>query len=102
MIFRFCKDLATVMLSVSVFLSVFTMTSCEEDAPEPELNLDPTLAVIAIDENAIDNEQDIWFYLTGSDGAIIGVQKAVEGVDLTFERPEGFMGETFTLHRLSY
>lgn len=84
--------------TIVLFSIIFSLTSCSED----EKPLEKTLFTVAIPSGSLDSHLDTWFFLTDNAGNLLGIQEAVDGLDMSFERPSGFKGEKFSVHKVEY
>lgn len=85
--------------NAGLLLIVFSLiSSCSDDD-----NNSNALATIVVPETSLSANYHTWIFLTDDEGAQLGdAQRANEGTDLVFARPEGFKGTTFTLHKVGY
>lgn len=94
------KSIFTLRLLLSL-ISVFTLfafAACSND----DDSISKTLFTVNIPPLSVDQTRDTWFFLTDNNGELLGIQEAVDGLDMIFERPSGFTGKTFSVHKLIY
>lgn len=86
------------LFTVASLFTLLVFAACSAD-DEP---INKTLFTVTIPPLSVDQTRDTWFFLTDNDGELLGIQEAVDGLDMIFERPSGFKGKTFYVHKLVY
>lgn len=81
-----------------MFFAFLTLASCSDD----EKKATGPLFTVTIPPLSVDPALDTWFFLTDNAGNLLGIQEAVDGLNIAFERPAGFEGKTFIVNKLEY
>lgn len=90
------KNLKFFVLAV---LGLNIITACEDD-PENFDILPENLLEITVGPDAFDQDEDVFVWLTASDGTILGEAKLENGQDTDIKAPEGFSADRFSYHVL--